>query len=219
VLTTECLLHCKIRYAKNVLSRKFQFKRKIVSLHYYFITLLLLDTCNSMLQYEIVNGSLLKRVRELCGAHADKLFNDLFISVIYLWLQCYSVCSFCERFYMQHDLYRGQWRWWLPECLTVYIILFRKTNTCRLPERLGSTEHEAEMRADTNWTKRALRTTEMRTLPAISGITLKDTQRSNEIRKQCDRMSNVVRWSRGRKRVYSPSPHTKTKRNRTRRNL
>ncbi|XP_044766305.1 uncharacterized protein LOC123322425 [Coccinella septempunctata] len=62
--------------------------------------------------------------------------------------------------------------------------------------------YAAETRADTSRTKRALRTTEMRTLRAIAGVTLWDRQRSSEIRERCDNMPDVVRWSRGRRREW-----------------
>ena len=62
--------------------------------------------------------------------------------------------------------------------------------------------YAAETRADTNRTKRALRTTEMRALRAIAGVTLRDRQKSNEIRERCDGMPDVVRWSRGRRREW-----------------
>ena len=62
--------------------------------------------------------------------------------------------------------------------------------------------YAAEMSADTNRTKRELRTTEMRTLRAIAGVTLRDRQKSNEIRERYDGMPDVVRWSRGRRREH-----------------
>ena len=37
-------------------------------------------------------------------------------------------------------------------------------------------------------------------LRAIAGVTLRDRQKSNEIRERCDGMTDVVRWSRGRRR-------------------
>ena len=41
--------------------------------------------------------------------------------------------------------------------------------------------YAVETRADTNQTKRALRTTEIRALRAIAGVTLRDRQKGNKI--------------------------------------
>ncbi|XP_056641765.1 uncharacterized protein LOC130448413 [Diorhabda sublineata] len=58
-----------------------------------------------------------------------------------------------------------------------------------------------EMRAETATTKRILRTTEMKTLRSITGKTLRDRIRSNEIRRMCD-VPDIVRWARTRRRAW-----------------
>ena len=84
--------------------------------------------------------------------------------------------------------------------------------------------YAAETRADTNRTKRALRTTEMRVLQAIAGVTLRNRKKSNKIQERCHGMPDIVRWSRRKRRKWrehvdrvgmidSPKPHTS--RNRT----
>lgn len=60
----------------------------------------------------------------------------------------------------------------------------------------------AETRAETSLTKRMLRTTEMKTLRTITGYTLKDRQRSTDIRNKCQ-TDDVVRWIRKRRREWN----------------
>jgi hypothetical protein len=62
--------------------------------------------------------------------------------------------------------------------------------------------YAAETRADTALTKRTLRTTEMHTLRAISGFTLRDRKRNSEIRELCD-VPDIVRWARNRRRLWN----------------
>ena len=52
--------------------------------------------------------------------------------------------------------------------------------------------YAAETRADTNRTKKALRITEMNALRAIAGVSLRDRQKSNEIRERCDGIPEMV---------------------------
>lgn len=59
----------------------------------------------------------------------------------------------------------------------------------------------AETRAETNPTKQLMRTTEMKTLRAISGVTLRDRKRSKEIRESLN-VQDVVRWTRARRRGW-----------------
>lgn len=61
--------------------------------------------------------------------------------------------------------------------------------------------YTAETRADIIKMKRILRTTEMRTLRAIRGVTLRDRMRNEQIRQDCD-IQNIVRWSRARRRHW-----------------
>ena len=58
-----------------------------------------------------------------------------------------------------------------------------------------------ETRAKKATTKRLLRTTEMRTLRGITGCSLRDHIRSNDIRTQCG-ILDVVRWGRIRRREW-----------------
>ena len=58
-----------------------------------------------------------------------------------------------------------------------------------------------ETRADTNKTKRMLRTAEMKTLRSIAGKTLRDRVRSATIRETC-RVEDVIRWGRKRRRYW-----------------
>ncbi|XP_048520668.1 uncharacterized protein LOC125503803 [Dendroctonus ponderosae] len=58
--------------------------------------------------------------------------------------------------------------------------------------------YAAETRAENTTTKRLLRTTEMRVLRSITGHTLYDMKRSEEIRDSC-KVSDVVRWTRARR--------------------
>lgn len=62
--------------------------------------------------------------------------------------------------------------------------------------------YAVETRADTSETKRMMRTNEMRTLRAITGNTLRDHRRSEEIREECG-ILDVVRWSRARRRYWN----------------
>lgn len=62
--------------------------------------------------------------------------------------------------------------------------------------------YAAETRADTRRTKNLLRTTEMRILRSIAGVTLWDRRRSSDIRRTCDNMPDIVRWTRGRRREW-----------------
>lgn len=59
--------------------------------------------------------------------------------------------------------------------------------------------YAAETRAETTTTKRILRTTEMKTLRAITGNTLRDRRRNEDIRRDCE-TQDVVRWIRKRRR-------------------
>lgn len=58
-----------------------------------------------------------------------------------------------------------------------------------------------ETRAENTTTKRLLRTTEMRTLRSMSGFTLLDRKRNEEVREMCE-VQDVVRWARGRRREW-----------------
>lgn len=58
-----------------------------------------------------------------------------------------------------------------------------------------------ETRAENTTTKRLLRSTEMRTLRSITGYTLLDHKRSEEIREICE-VQDIVRWSRNRRRGW-----------------
>ena len=58
-----------------------------------------------------------------------------------------------------------------------------------------------ETRAENTTTKRMLRTTEMSILRAMSGISLLQHIRSEEIRDRCE-IQDVVRWARGRRREW-----------------
>lgn len=58
-----------------------------------------------------------------------------------------------------------------------------------------------ESRADTVKTKSMLRTTEMKTLRAIAGKTLRDRVRNTAIREICE-VEDVVRWGRQRRRYW-----------------
>ena len=58
-----------------------------------------------------------------------------------------------------------------------------------------------ETRADTTRTKNLLRTTEMKTLRPIAGVTLRDRVRNSEIRRICE-VEDVVRWGRTRRRFW-----------------
>ena len=58
-----------------------------------------------------------------------------------------------------------------------------------------------ETRADTTRTKNLLRTTEMKTLRAIAGVSLRDRIRNEEIRRTCD-IEDIVRWGRARRRFW-----------------
>ena len=58
-----------------------------------------------------------------------------------------------------------------------------------------------ETRADTFRTKSPFRTTEMKTLRPIAGVTLHDRVRNSEIRKICD-VEDVVIWGRSRRRFW-----------------
>ncbi|XP_044755012.1 uncharacterized protein LOC123313965 [Coccinella septempunctata] len=62
--------------------------------------------------------------------------------------------------------------------------------------------YAAETRAETAETKRMARTNEMRVLRAITGNTLRDQRRSDEIRKECQ-TEDVVRWTRARRRFWN----------------
>ena len=61
--------------------------------------------------------------------------------------------------------------------------------------------YAAETRADTAKTKRMLRTTEMKTLRAITGISLMDRVRNDTIRDTTD-VQDIVRWTRSRRRYW-----------------
>lgn len=62
--------------------------------------------------------------------------------------------------------------------------------------------YAAETRPDSAVTKRQMRTTEMKTLRAISGYTLWDRQTNAHIREKCG-VGDVVRWVRGRRRAWN----------------
>lgn len=61
--------------------------------------------------------------------------------------------------------------------------------------------YAAETRAETSKTKQLLRTTEMKTLRAIKGVTLRDQLRSSDIRQELQ-TEDVVRWIRVRRRHW-----------------
>ncbi|XP_044744146.1 uncharacterized protein LOC123306294 [Coccinella septempunctata] len=61
--------------------------------------------------------------------------------------------------------------------------------------------YAAETRAETSTTKRMARTTEMRILRSIKGITLRDHVRSSDIREELE-VQDVVRWVRARRRFW-----------------
>ena len=61
--------------------------------------------------------------------------------------------------------------------------------------------YAGETRAETAVTKRLLRTGEMKTLRAITGHSLRDHRRNDEIRQQCE-VEDVVRWIRTRRRGW-----------------
>lgn len=58
-----------------------------------------------------------------------------------------------------------------------------------------------ETRAETAATKQLLRATEMKTLRSITGKTLRDREKSSDIRALCD-IQDVVRWARSRRRAW-----------------
>jgi len=60
----------------------------------------------------------------------------------------------------------------------------------------------AETRADTSKTKRMLRRTEMETTRAITGYTLLDKKRNEDLRRQTD-TNDIVRWCRARRRYWN----------------
>lgn len=62
--------------------------------------------------------------------------------------------------------------------------------------------YAAETRAETAKTKRIMRTTEMKTLRSIAGVTLHDRVRSDNIRETC-KIQDVVRWVRTRRRNWN----------------
>ena len=62
--------------------------------------------------------------------------------------------------------------------------------------------YAAETRADTAETKRMLRTNEMKVLRTITGNTLRDQRRSQDIRNECE-IDDVVRWTRARRRYWN----------------
>ncbi|XP_030762233.1 uncharacterized protein LOC115887052 [Sitophilus oryzae] len=57
-----------------------------------------------------------------------------------------------------------------------------------------------ETRADNTTTKRLLRTTEVRTLRSITGYTLYDWKRSEDVRETCE--VEEVRWARNKRREW-----------------
>lgn len=61
--------------------------------------------------------------------------------------------------------------------------------------------YAAETRADTSKTKQMTRTTEMKTLRAITNLSLRDRVRSERIRETCN-IQDVVRWTRDRRRRW-----------------
>lgn len=61
--------------------------------------------------------------------------------------------------------------------------------------------YAAETRAETTKTKKLLRSTEMKTLRAIKGVTLRDQIRSSAIRDELQ-TEDVVRWVRSRRRYW-----------------
>ncbi|XP_044745133.1 uncharacterized protein LOC123306997 [Coccinella septempunctata] len=58
--------------------------------------------------------------------------------------------------------------------------------------------HTAESKPDTSRTRQLLETTEMRVLRRITGKTLRDRERSENIRREC-KTENINEWVRGRK--------------------
>ena len=63
------------------------------------------------------------------------------------------------------------------------------------------TTYAIETRAENSTTKRLLRTSKMRTLRGITGCSLRDHIRSNDIRTQCG-ILDVVRWCRIRRKEW-----------------
>lgn len=61
--------------------------------------------------------------------------------------------------------------------------------------------YAAETRSETSTTKRMARTTEMRILRCIKGVTLRDRVRSADIREELE-VQDVVRWIRARRRFW-----------------
>ncbi|XP_048522437.1 uncharacterized protein LOC125504463 [Dendroctonus ponderosae] len=61
--------------------------------------------------------------------------------------------------------------------------------------------YAAETRAENTTTKRLVRTTGMRVLRSVTGHTLYDMKKSEEIRDTC-KVSDVVRWTRARRRAW-----------------
>ncbi|XP_072764658.1 uncharacterized protein [Anoplolepis gracilipes] len=61
--------------------------------------------------------------------------------------------------------------------------------------------YAAETRAETSKTKRMMRTTEMRILRTIKGVSLRDRIRSSDIRREFE-LQDVVRWTRARRRFW-----------------
>ncbi|XP_045466793.1 uncharacterized protein LOC123675479 [Harmonia axyridis] len=59
-----------------------------------------------------------------------------------------------------------------------------------------------ETRADTKVMKNALRTTEMKVLRNVLGLTLRDRRRNEDIRSECE-VPDVVRWGRNRRRLWN----------------
>lgn len=51
--------------------------------------------------------------------------------------------------------------------------------------------YAAETRADTRKTKNLLRSTEMRTLRSIVGVTLWNRRRSSDIKRECDEIPDI----------------------------
>lgn len=60
----------------------------------------------------------------------------------------------------------------------------------------------AETRTDTRKIKNLLIRTEIKTLTSIMDVTLSDRKRSSDLRNECDEVTDIVRWVRGRRREW-----------------
>ena len=62
--------------------------------------------------------------------------------------------------------------------------------------------YAVETRADTTRTEQLLRSTEMKTLRSILGLTLWDKIRSKDIREEC-KIQDIVTWTKDRRRYWN----------------